>query len=64
MSAQDLVTAYKTLSNVERDFRSIKTGDLGVRPIHHYLTSRVEAHLLICMLALYLPGTYAKPGPN
>lgn len=54
MTAADLVTAYKSLSNVERDFRSIKTTDLDVRPIHHYLTGRVQAHLLICMLALYL----------
>ena len=54
MTAADLVTAYKSLSNVERDFRSIKTTDLDVRPIHHYLTGRVHAHMLICMLALYL----------
>ena len=54
MTAADLVTAYKSLSNVERDFRSIKTTDLDVRPIHHYLTGRVQAHMLICMLALYL----------
>jgi hypothetical protein len=53
-SAEQLVTAYKQLSNVERDFRSIKTTDLDIRPIHHYLTGRVQAHLLICMLALYL----------
>lgn len=54
MTAAALVTAYKSLSNVERDFRSIKTTDLDVRPIHHYLTGRVQAHMLICMLALYL----------
>jgi len=54
MSPDELVTAYKQLSNVERDFRSIKTTDLDIRPIHHYLTGRVQAHLFICMLALYL----------
>jgi len=54
MTAADLVAAYKSLSNVERDFRSIKTTDLDVRPIHHYLTGRVQTHMLICMLALYL----------
>lgn len=50
----DLVGAYKNLAGVERDFRNIKADDLDVRPIHHYLTGRVQAHLLICMLAQYL----------
>jgi hypothetical protein len=50
----DTVTAYKNLSRLERDWRNIKTDDLDLRPIHHYRTGRVEAHLLICMLAQYL----------
>ena len=50
----DTVTAYKNLSRLERDWRNIKTDDLDLRPIHHYRTARVEAHLLICMLAQYL----------
>jgi len=49
-----VVESYKDLANIERDFRSIKTDDLQVRPIRHRLTDRVEAHLLICMLARYL----------
>jgi hypothetical protein len=48
------VEAYKDLSGIERDFRSIKTDDLQVRPIRHRLDDRVKAHLLICMLARYL----------
>jgi hypothetical protein len=48
------VVAYKNLTGLERDWRNIKTDDLDLRPIHHYLTGRVEAHLLICMLAQYL----------
>jgi hypothetical protein len=48
------VTVYKALSRVERDFRSIKTIDLDLRPIHHRLEDRVRAHVLICMLAAYL----------
>lgn len=48
------VRAYKELAHVERDFRSIKTDDLDLRPIHHYRPDRVRAHLLICMLACYL----------
>jgi hypothetical protein len=49
-----VVLAYKNLAGLERDWRNIKTDDLDLRPVHHYLTGRVEAHLLICMLAQYL----------
>jgi transposase len=49
-----VVTAYKNLAHVERDFPSIKTDDLDLRPIHHRLDDRVRAHVLICMLAAYL----------
>jgi hypothetical protein len=49
-----VVVTYKNLAGLERDWRNIKTDDLDLRPIHHYRTGRVEAHLLICMLAQYL----------
>ena len=49
-----VVTRYKNLANVERDFRIIKTDDLDLRPIHHRLDDRVRAHVFICMLACYL----------
>src|SRR6266550_4454821 len=49
-----VVTAYKSLSNLERDFRSIKADDLDLRPIHHHLEDRVRAHVLVCTLAAYL----------
>ena len=42
------------LSNVERAFRSLKTIDLKVRPIHHRLADRVRAHIFLCMLAYYV----------
>jgi Transposase DDE domain len=54
LNAAAVVQSYKDLANIERDFRSIKTDDLQVRPIRHRLTDRVKAHLLICMLARYL----------
>jgi Transposase DDE domain len=54
LDATGLVEAYKRLSNVERDFRSLKTVDLELRPIHHHLEPRVRAHVLVCMLAAYL----------
>jgi hypothetical protein len=49
-----VVTAYKNLSHLERDWRNIKIDDLDLRPIHHRLADRVKAHILICMLAEYL----------
>jgi len=49
-----VVTAYKNLKHVERDFRHIKSDDLDLRPIWHRLEERVRAHVLICMLACYL----------
>jgi hypothetical protein len=49
-----VVAAYKNLARVERDFRSIKSGDLDLRPVFHRLEERVKAHVLICMLACYL----------
>jgi hypothetical protein len=54
LDAPAVVTAYKALSYVERDFRHIKADDLALRPIHHRLEDRVRAHVLICMLAAYL----------
>jgi transposase len=42
MSAEDTVRNYKSLSTVERAFRSIKTIDLKVRPIHHRRENRVR----------------------
>ena len=54
MDAAGVVTAYKDLANVERDFRHIKVDDLSLRPIHHRLEARVRSHVFICMLAAYL----------
>ena len=48
------VRAYKGLASVERAFRSLKTIDLEVRPIHHRRAHRVRAHVLLCMLAYYV----------
>jgi transposase len=54
MDAADCVRNYKALANVERAFRSLKTVDLKVRPIHHHLADRVRAHIFLCMLAYYV----------
>ncbi len=49
-----LVEAYKDLKFNEAGFKSLKTIDLDLRPIHHRTEPRVRAHVFICMLALYL----------
>ena len=54
MDAAKVVATYKSLARVERDFRSIKSIDLDLRPIHHWTETRVRAHVFICMLASYL----------
>jgi transposase len=54
MDSADCVRHYKSLANVERAFRSLKTIDLKVRPIHHRLADRVRVHIFLCMLAYYL----------
>ena len=54
LDAAAVVTAYKNLKYVERDFRHIKSDDLDLRPVFHRLDERVKAHVLICMLACYL----------
>jgi hypothetical protein len=50
----DTVRSYKSLSLVERAFRCIKTVDLHVRPVYHWLEGRVRAQVFLCMLAYYL----------
>jgi transposase len=54
LSSEQAVRNYKSLSGVERAFRSLKTVDLHVRPIHHRQPDRVRAHILLCMLAYYV----------
>jgi transposase len=54
LDAADAVRHYKRLSDVERAFRSLKTIDLKVRPIHHRLEPRVRAHIFLCLLAYYV----------
>ena len=54
LSAEDTVRSYKRLTQVERAFRSLKTVDLEIRPIHHRLEHRVRAHIFLCMLAYYV----------
>jgi transposase len=53
-SSEKVVGCYKRLSDVERAFRSMKSVDLKIRPIYHYLAGRVKAHVFLCMLSYYV----------
>ena len=54
LSAERTVASYKNLSQVEWAFRSMKTVDLKVRPIYHWKSDRIRAHVFLCMLAYYV----------
>ena len=54
MVSEQAVRAYKDLAKVERAFRSLKTIDLKVRPIYHWLDDRIRGHVFLCMLAYYV----------
>lgn len=54
LNSTETVRAYKDLAVVERAFRSTKTVDLKVRPVHHYREDRVRSHVFLCMLAYYV----------
>jgi transposase len=54
LSAADSVRSYKSLAQVERAFRSLKSVDLMVRPIYHRVEPRVRTHIFLCMLAYYV----------
>mgnify|MGYP000172407124 CR=1 FL=1 len=54
LDAPGVITAYKNLAYVERDFRTLKVDDLDLRPTYHYLTERVRSHVFLCMLAAYI----------
>ncbi len=54
MDSADCVRHYKSLAQVERAFRTLKSVDIRIRPIHHRLAERVRAHIFLCMLAYYV----------
>jgi transposase len=59
LDAASTVKAYKQLAQAERAFRSLKTVDIEVRPIHHRRADRVRAHVFLCMLAYYCRMAHA-----
>ena len=61
LNSDNVVRAYKDLSQVERAFRSLKTVDLKVRPIYHWLEDRIRAHVFLCMLAYHVEWHLRRP---
>ena len=63
LSSENTVRAYKDLAKVERAFRSMKTIDLHVRPIYHWLDERIKAHVFLCMFCVLRGVAHARtPG--
>ena len=54
VGAEQAVAAYKSLALIERAFRTLKGVDMQVRPVYHWLSTRVKAHVFLCMLAYYV----------
>jgi len=52
-AAAEVVRRYKSLADIERGFRVLKS-DLDIAPVYHRLPDRIRAHALICFLALLL----------
>jgi len=53
LSPEDVALGYKQLMEVERAFRTLKT-TLELRPLYHRKDERIQAHVLLCFLALLL----------
>ncbi|HYQ92712.1 MAG TPA: IS1634 family transposase [Candidatus Competibacteraceae bacterium] len=54
MSADQVVSSYKSLSRVEQAFRTLKTVVLEIRPVYHKKDERILSHVFLCVLAYYL----------
>jgi transposase len=54
LSVEDAATGYKSLLVIERCFRTMKTAQIRMDPVYHWLPRRIEAHVKICALALLL----------
>ena len=53
LSPQGVVDRYKSLADIERGFRVLKS-EIEIGPVFHRLPSRIKAHAAICFIALIL----------
>jgi transposase len=51
--AAEVVQRYKSLADIERGFRVLKS-DIEIGPVYHRLPQRIRAHALVCFMALIL----------
>ena len=51
--AAEVVQRYKSLADIERGFRVLKS-DIEIGPVYHRLPKRIRAHALVCFMALIL----------
>jgi len=53
LKASEVVSRYKSLADIERGFRVLKS-DIEIGPVYHRLPRRIRAHALVCFMALIL----------
>lgn len=53
LTPKEVVHQYKELQEIERCFRTLKSS-LDIRPMHHWVDRRIEAHIFICVMALQI----------
>ena len=51
--ASEVVQRYKSLADIERGFRVLKS-DIEIGPVYHRLPQRIRSHALVCFMALIL----------
>ena len=54
LSPEDVADAYLGSLIIERGFRTMKSGQIEVRPMYHWLPRRIESHVKLCVLALLI----------
>ena len=53
MSPQQVIARYKSLADIERGFKVLKS-EIEIGPVYHRLPERIRAHASICFMALVL----------
>lgn len=53
LSPKEVFEQYKELQDLERCFRTLKSS-LDIRPMHHWVDRRIEAHIFLCVMALQI----------
>jgi len=54
LDAEDVALGYTSMTLIEGCFRRMKTTGLQTRPIYHWRSHRIIAHVKLCVLALLL----------